>query len=118
MRRLVRGFHLILAPILVIAVVAHGSLKLKHDKFFPLANKHSVPCVACHEDAPTYETHFCTGCHVHNTKEIKEDHIIHGVYDYKPCLDCHAIIIHGKKYGKARVPGVAGTLNEDLQPVY
>ncbi|MFQ6039945.1 MAG: hypothetical protein ACE5PV_03735 [Candidatus Poribacteria bacterium] len=117
-RRPMLGLHLMLASILGISVLVHGSLKLRHDSFFPLTDEHSVPCVACHEDAPTYETHFCTGCHVHNTQRIKDDHIIHGVYDYKPCLDCHAIIIYGKKYGKARVPGVAGTLNEDLQPVY
>lgn len=117
-RRPICRLHLILAPVLGISVLVHGTLKLRHDKFFPLTNKHSVSCVICHEDAPTYETHSCVVCHVHRIPGLKKEHVIHGVYDYEPCLDCHEVIIHGKEYGKKRVPGVAGTLNEDLQPVY
>lgn len=117
-QRSIRIFHFMLAPILGISVLIHGSLKLRHDNFFPLTDKHNVSCVACHEDAPTYETHSCTGCHVHKIPGLKTEHILHGVYDYKPCLDCHEVITHGKKYGKKRVPGVSGTLNEKLQPVY
>ena len=51
-RRILLRCHLVLAPILLIAVLVHGREKLDHDEFFPLTQIHDVPCVQCHTPKP------------------------------------------------------------------
>jgi len=110
-RKNILRIHSLLAPILLISVILHGSRKLDHDDFFPLAKEHDVACVKCHTSS-TYETYTCLLCHVHNTREIQFAHEVHGVIPYDPqprdletiaeCLDCHLTKINDHEYGRRR----------------
>ena len=51
-RRILLRCHLVLAPILLIAVIVHGREKLEHDEFFPLTTEHDIPCAQCHTSKP------------------------------------------------------------------
>ena len=51
-RRILLRCHLVLAPILLIAVIVHGREKLEHDEFFPLTAEHDIPCAQCHTSNP------------------------------------------------------------------
>ena len=51
-RRLLLRCHLVLAPILLVAILIHGREKLDHDEFFPLTEEHDIPCAKCHTSEP------------------------------------------------------------------
>lgn len=98
--------HWILAPILLISVTLHGTLRTRHDQFLALDKNHEVFCAKCHIKDPTYKSYSCLGCHVHNTPEIQEQHVMHGIADFPRCLDCHSAKLKGKDYGSLRAyPG-------------
>ncbi len=103
--------HSLLAPVLLVSIILHGSSKLDHDDFFPLTKEHDVTCVKCHTSS-AYETYTCLLCHEHNTREIQFAHEVHGVIPYNPkphdleiiakCLDCHLTKINDREYGRRR----------------
>ena len=51
-RRILLRCHLVLAPILLVAILVHGREKLEHDEFFPLTEEHDITCVKCHTPNP------------------------------------------------------------------
>ena len=51
-RRILLRCHLVLAPILLVAILVHGREKLEHDEFFPLTEEHDIPCAQCHTSKP------------------------------------------------------------------
>jgi hypothetical protein len=108
--RKVYTFHWVLAPILLISVTLHGTLRTRHDQFLALDKNHEVFCAKCHVKDPTYKSYSCLGCHVHNTPHIQEQHVMHGIKisgsEFPRCLDCHSAMLKGKDYGSLQAyPG-------------
>ena len=102
-----RRVHLLLIPLLLLSIVAHGILRPRHDTFFPLEGPHKVACVQCHRRDHSYRTNSCLACHPHNTPEVRQAHELHGIREaeYQACLDCHTVTIRETRYGRPRAPG-------------
>jgi hypothetical protein len=60
----------------------------EHEEYFRFDKEHTSECETCHPQND-FSRYSCYGCHEHEQRKMKKEHLEEGIKDYENCTRCH-----------------------------